>query len=215
MSGALFDWATPIFVRAARRWTLDDARDFADMLEPFLTSGGRILDVGGGTGHLAALLAEATAHDVVVLDRSSRMLASAAAFPGVSAVQGDAVAMPFDAASFDAAIVVDALHHMDRQHVVAGELARVVRPGGGLVVADEDAGGRGVRLVAFVERLLGEPAAFLTAASAVRLFAEAGFDGAAQARGASSYVFIGARDIGSRPDRWQAHRAGASRSQLP
>ena len=193
MSGALFEWATPLFVRAARRWEPDDARSFARMLEPYVGPGGRILDVGGGTGHLATLIASATGWEVAVLDRSPRMLASASDLPGITVTCGDASAMPFDSGSFDAAIVVDAFHHMDRQADVARELARVVRPSGGLIVADEDAAGRGIRAVAFLERLLGEPAAFLTAAGAVELFAAAGFDGTTESHGVSSYVFVGQR----------------------
>jgi len=197
VSGALFEWATPLFVRAARRWKPEDARSFAGMLAPYVCPGGRILDVGGGTGHLATLIASASGCEVVVLDRSPRMLTAASGFPNIRVVRGDASALPFDSGSFDAAIVVDAFHHMDRQREVACELARVVRPGGGLVVADEDAGGRGIRAVALVERLLGEPATFLTPVGAAELFAAAGFDGMTEPHGMSSYVFVGGRRASS------------------
>lgn len=193
MSGALFEWAAPLFARASRRWTQDDAAAMARLLAPFVSPGGRILDVGGGTGHLGALLASVTGCEVTVLDRSLRMMDVASAPQGVLRVHGDAAALRFESASFDAAIVVDALHHMDRRHDVAFELARVIRPGGGVLIADEDSAAWGVRFIAILERLLGEPGAFMTPEAVTALFAQAGFDGKAESRGHSSYVFVGER----------------------
>jgi ubiquinone/menaquinone biosynthesis C-methylase UbiE len=167
------------------------------LLAPFVSAGGRILDVGGGTGHLAALVAAATGCEVTVLDRSRRMLDATSAPLGVLRVHGDAAALPFEYASFDAAIVVDALHHMDRQRDVAFELARVIRPGGGVLVADEDSAAWAVKSVAILERLIGEPGAFMTPEAVTALFSQAGFDGTAEPQGSSSYVFIGERAGGA------------------
>jgi ubiquinone/menaquinone biosynthesis C-methylase UbiE len=90
--------------------------------------GRRLLDVGGGTGNYARALA-AEGWEPVVLDRSPAMLARAAA-KGLPTVEGDAQDLPFADASFDAAMLVAMLHHVEDPERAVGETRRVVRPGG-------------------------------------------------------------------------------------
>lgn len=191
MAGAIFDWATPWFVHEARRWSLDDARAIAARLSPTLGAGGKVLDVGGGTGKLAGLLAEVVPCEVTVLDSSAAMLRHAEAVPGVAALLGDAAAMPFDDDAFDALIALDALHHMPRQPDVAAQMARVLRPGGAVYVAEPDPRVRAVRFSRALERMLGEPGSMLPPAEIVALFHEVGVVGKVERQSKVGYAFIG------------------------
>jgi ubiquinone/menaquinone biosynthesis C-methylase UbiE len=92
---------------------------------------GSLLDVGCGTGSHAAALAE-RGWDVTGLDVSRDMLRRAEA-RGVRTVQADAAALPFEEASFDAAISVFTNTDLDDLGAVVREIARVLRPGAPLV----------------------------------------------------------------------------------
>lgn len=190
---SVFRWAAPLFALEARRWRADAAAAFARWLRPSLPLGGALLDLGGGTGRLGELLATELSCAVTVLDSSPQMLRYAAR-KGLTTVLGDAAATPFGDASFNAVIVVDAFHHFRRQRAVAGEVARVLVPGGALVVAEADPTDRGVKRARSWERLLGEPAAFCAPAELSALFACTGIEGAVYRQGASSYVFVGRRE---------------------
>jgi ubiquinone/menaquinone biosynthesis C-methylase UbiE len=88
-----------------------------------------VLDVGCGTGLASRPLIE-NAFRVTGVDVSAPMLAKAREyFPSATWVEGSAEALPFQPATFDAAISAQALHHVDRAKAVA-ELVRVVKPGG-------------------------------------------------------------------------------------
>jgi demethylmenaquinone methyltransferase/2-methoxy-6-polyprenyl-1,4-benzoquinol methylase len=191
MAGGVFRWAAPLFAHAAKRYTEDDARSFARLLGPALSPGGRLLDLGGGTGDLAALLARVVPCAVTVLDASPHMLRYASGLPDVEAVVGDAAAMPFVDGRFDAALVCDAFHHFRAPEAAVRELARVVRPGGSVVVVEIDAGARTTRAIGVVERALGEPAGFLRPDALAALLGAAGIRGSVQRRNGIAYVFTG------------------------
>ena len=92
----------------------------------------RILDVGGATGVYAAPLAEA-GYDVTVVDPVPGHVAAAGRAAGVTAVVGDARALPVPDGSADAVLMLGPLYHLaDRGDRLAAwrEAARVVRPGG-------------------------------------------------------------------------------------
>ncbi|MGH3024247.1 MAG: methyltransferase domain-containing protein [Gaiellaceae bacterium] len=97
--------------------------------------GRRVLEVGCGTGRLAGALAERGAR-VWGLDPSAEMLAQARANAGkrVAFKQGHAEALPFKDGWFERAVLRLAVHLVDRPQALA-ELARVLAPGGRVVVA--------------------------------------------------------------------------------
>jgi ubiquinone/menaquinone biosynthesis C-methylase UbiE len=102
----------------------------------------RVLDVGTGTGFIAAGLAP-RAGSVVGVDSSPAMLAVAAAnvralgLGNVTLVEGGLDALPLAADSVDAAVANMVLHHAPDPTAMLTEMARVVRPGGIVAVTDE------------------------------------------------------------------------------
>ena len=101
----------------------------------------RALDVGCGTGALAARLA-AAGYDVTGIDPSRGMLdVMARRAAAAQRVEGSATDMPFDDAAFDLAVSVATMHHIadpDSVRAALSEMVRVVRPGGRVVVWDHN-----------------------------------------------------------------------------
>jgi demethylmenaquinone methyltransferase / 2-methoxy-6-polyprenyl-1,4-benzoquinol methylase len=121
----------------------DWRRRAADLAE--LSPGGRALDVATGTGDLALELATRVGADgeVVGVDFSERMLelarAKAAASPGGATVRfdsGNALALEYPDDEFDAATVGFGARNFSDLGGGLSEMARVVRPGGRVVVLE-------------------------------------------------------------------------------
>jgi demethylmenaquinone methyltransferase / 2-methoxy-6-polyprenyl-1,4-benzoquinol methylase len=97
--------------------------------------GDRVLDVATGTGLVAAELARSGCF-VVGIDQSPEMISAAARrFAGaggeqVELIEGEAEALPFASASFDALTFTYLLRYVEDPAATMRELARVVRPGG-------------------------------------------------------------------------------------
>ena len=105
----------------------------------------KVLDVATGTGN-AAIRAAAAGADVVGLDLTPELFASARrreALAGVSVewVEGDAEALPFEDASFDRVLSTFGVMFAPRHRVAAEELVRTCRPGGMIVLANWTPGG--------------------------------------------------------------------------
>lgn len=124
---------------------------------------GRVLDLAGGTGRaaraIAAPVGTARAPETVVVDASRAMLAYAAG-RGTPAVQGDAGRLPVRTAAVDAVVVLDALHHLPDQGAALAEAARVLRPGGVLVVREFDPRTLRGRALVAAERAVGFDSTF-------------------------------------------------------
>ncbi|MGC8857424.1 MAG: class I SAM-dependent methyltransferase [Anaerolineae bacterium] len=130
---------------------------------------GRLLDVGGGTGRVAATLREA-ADELVVVDVSRHMLSYAASKPGLWAVAAASERLPFPDASFARVIMVDALHHVADQRKTADELWRVLQAGGRIVIEEPDIHNIWVKGIALVEKLLLMRSHFLAPERIAALF---------------------------------------------
>jgi SAM-dependent methyltransferase len=92
--------------------------------------GKRVVDVATGPGYVAGRAAERGA-EVVGVDLSEAMLAFARSrLPDTELVTGDATALPFADASFDAYVAAFLLLHVSRPERVAAEAARVLVSGG-------------------------------------------------------------------------------------
>lgn len=104
------------------------------LLDPLAPS--RVLDAACGTGRYSAHLA-ARGHEVIGVDRSAAMLARARAkLPQSTFREGDLEALPLADASVDAVVCALALVHLPLVSAAVAELARVVRPGGRVIVSD-------------------------------------------------------------------------------
>lgn len=106
--------------------------------------GARVLDLGGGPGWVSELLARLGLRPVT-LDLSPSLLRLGQerfASAGLTArlVRADMTALPFPEGAFDAAIVVDALHHVPDVGAALREARRVLAPGGRLVLAEPGEG---------------------------------------------------------------------------
>lgn len=125
------------------RWVLPRAyRRLARDAAPVAPAGGAVLDVGTGPGILLRELGRLRPDlRLTGLDLSADMVAAAgrnlAAFGDrATTVVGDVTALPFDDHSFALITTSLSLHHWDRVEAAAPELARVLRPGGRVVVYD-------------------------------------------------------------------------------
>jgi SAM-dependent methyltransferase len=109
-----------------------------ELLDP--APGGRYLEVGSGTGADAIELARRSGAEVVGVDSSVAMAEEARRRGLGQALVADAHALPFGAGVFDGAWADRTFQHLADPGRALAELARVVRPGGAVVVADPDYG---------------------------------------------------------------------------
>ncbi len=109
------------------------ARSALPLLEP-----GDVLDIASGDGVLAELLAPHAGRYVCV-DASQRVVAAASErlrrYPNVDVREGDMHALPFADASFDLVVLMHALTYADKPAQAVAEAARVLRPGGRLLLS--------------------------------------------------------------------------------
>jgi demethylmenaquinone methyltransferase / 2-methoxy-6-polyprenyl-1,4-benzoquinol methylase len=113
-----------------RHW----GRATADSLA--LRPGRTVLDVACGTGTSSACLAESGAQ-VTGCDFSQGMLEVARSrAPGIEFVFGDALKLPFDDETFDAATISFGLRNVADTHRAITEMRRVVKPGGRLAICE-------------------------------------------------------------------------------
>jgi ubiquinone/menaquinone biosynthesis C-methylase UbiE len=108
------------------------------------TAGERILEVGPGTGYytldVAGWIDPGGKMDILdlqqeMLDHTMRR-AGEAGLDNLTPTNSDATEMPYEDASFDAAYLVTVLGEIPDQDAALRELARVIKPGGRLVVGE-------------------------------------------------------------------------------
>lgn len=115
----------------------DEVRD-AVLAAARLLPENSVLDVGAGTGFLSEGAAK-IARKVIALDFSKAMLSEARAKLGGRNVEfkiGNVERIPLPNASMDAVIGNMVLHHCPHPEIAAREMARVLVPGGRLVLSD-------------------------------------------------------------------------------
>jgi 2-polyprenyl-3-methyl-5-hydroxy-6-metoxy-1,4-benzoquinol methylase len=125
-------------------------RDWDDTANPFETqrrleiifdrvladrdlSGLRLLDAGSGGGHFSEVSSSRGA-EVVSLDMGLALLEQVAKRCKTRRVAGSVLALPFAEASFDLVLSTEVVEHTPDPLAALDELARVVRPGGTLLV---------------------------------------------------------------------------------
>ena len=163
-----------------QRWR-DRAADMAA-----LSPGDRALDVATGTGDLAIALSERVgpAGEVVGSDFSERMLELARAkAPGLRFETANALALPYEDDSFAAATVGFGARNFSDLPRGLSEMARVVRPGGRVIVLEITTPQRPPlswffqvwfdRVVPLIGRVAGDPEAYSYLPNSVRRFPDA------------------------------------------
>ena len=130
-------WMTGDYGRFSR-YMERDAEAFYRRLP--VKSGAHLLDVGCGAGQLSLIAARAGAR-VTGCDIAANWLTQArrnAAAEGLTIVfeEGDAEALPYETATFDAVVSLIGAMFAPRPELVAAELTRVCRPGGLIAMAN-------------------------------------------------------------------------------
>lgn len=120
----------------------------------------RLLDVGCGTGLLLGeALRERPSLSACGADLSEPMLRQARRRlgEGVGLVCADAGRLPFGDAVFGAVVSSSSLHYWPEPGLALREIARVLEPGGRLVLVDWCRDAPGIRLVSWALRLMRRP----------------------------------------------------------
>lgn len=132
------------FATAAGKWDRVRAELFgADFAAPallgLLPRDWVVADLGCGTGAMVAMLAPHVAR-VIGVDASAEMLAAAgertASLDNIELRAGSLESLPLDDRSVDAALLTLVLHHLPSPAAALVEAARVLKPGGRLLIVD-------------------------------------------------------------------------------
>jgi demethylmenaquinone methyltransferase/2-methoxy-6-polyprenyl-1,4-benzoquinol methylase len=120
-----------------RRWR----RLVAKVLESRIGQDARVADIACGTGDLAIVLSEACGARVVAVDFCRPMLEIATrkareVSPSIDFLEGDALHLPFEDGSFDAATIAFGLRNLSDVSAGLSELRRILRPGGLAIVLE-------------------------------------------------------------------------------
>jgi ArsR family transcriptional regulator len=139
--------ATAYFKQNVAQWDAlrslhtPDAQLKAALLHAVDGVSGDVLDVGTGTGTVLQWLAP-QCREAIGIDISHDMLAYArvslqkAGLANVMVRQGDMYVLPFESCRFDLVTLNMILHYADRPQTALAEAARVLQPGGQVVVTD-------------------------------------------------------------------------------
>ena len=114
-------------------WFTGTRRIVLRLLAQFAPPGGRLLDVGCGTGYTLSLVSGN--YRATGLDASPDAVQVAPDKAGAPVVRGDACSLPFAEESFDVVTALDVLEHLDDDARAMAEISRVLAPGGVAVLS--------------------------------------------------------------------------------
>ena len=124
-------------------WVSDLNQTVVDVIDP--QPGETVLDVGAGMGAAIFVAAARPDLDIKAVEPSAFMRANLKlrllfrrGRSKITLINGTAEQLPLGADSVDAAWAVNVAHHMGDVSGAATELARVLKPGGRLLIVDED-----------------------------------------------------------------------------
>jgi len=126
---------------ASNPWVTNEERIRRLVASALLKGTERVLDIATGPGYIAEAFARA-AREVIGVDLTAAMLAIGEertkqnGLSNVSFRMGDAQNLPFESENFDVVVCRLALHHMQEPGRVVGEMTRVCRAGGTVLVED-------------------------------------------------------------------------------
>jgi ubiquinone/menaquinone biosynthesis C-methylase UbiE len=192
------DWLQLFFFEPAHRMVLKELH----------ATDQRILDIGCGTGRLAAAILRRFPHlHVWGLELSDGMLRECLKLEEASGgrlhlVQGDSERLPFASDTFDAITCTHCFHHFPHQDRVVAEMYRVLRPGGRLLIIDGDRDRWWGRLLFDVLVVLVEgPVRHLTGQAFRELYQASGFEDISQRRRRGPLPFLLTRGLAVKPRR--------------
>lgn len=102
-------------------------------LEGLLKHGQKVLDVGGFDGLISSSLKARVDIQPVILDTDAKGLVIAKK-RGLETCMADALDIPFKEASFDIALCLDVIEHLQNGEAMLREVSRILKPGGLLVI---------------------------------------------------------------------------------
>lgn len=132
-----------------------------------------VVDLGGGGGALAGLIKQSTAHTVVI--DPSRALVAQCRRRGVLGIVGSAEDIPLSDESVDKVLLVDSFHHIAGQIRAVGEVQRILKPGGQVLLVEFNPNTWGGAAISFMEWLLNMGSTFHAPMELATLFAVGGF----------------------------------------
>jgi SAM-dependent methyltransferase len=136
--GRSFDSVAGEYERGRPGWPMLALERLATALE--LPASATVVDLGAGTGKLTRLLTTRFSTVMAVEPLAGMREQLAARVPKAAVYEGSAERLPLPDASVDAVFVADAFHWFDWP-VALAEIARVLRPGGGLALLWHEAAG--------------------------------------------------------------------------
>jgi len=177
-----FDFLAPLYERVIRP---PDAARLISLLD--LPASGWMLDAGGGTGRVAAAMCPLVDR-LVIGDLSFPMAQQAGQKGCIQPAQMRVERLPFRDGRFTRILIVDAFHHFSDQAGALGELARVLAPGGRLVIEEPDIRRFGVKLIALGERLALMGSRFRPPEEMRAMVAAAGLDAQAETEDTTAWI---------------------------
>lgn len=171
-----YDWIAPFYAPA--QCLLPVWRRYTEAVLPWLPRTGAVLEIGPGPGILLSQLAGRYPL-AVGLDLSAAMIQEAQrrlrqAHRPTRLVRGDATRLPFSAGSFDAVTLTFALSAIPDGLRAIREMARLLRPGGMLVLVDAGYPSDGNRLGSTLARMWEQFGDYMR--DEAELMAQAGLD---------------------------------------
>jgi demethylmenaquinone methyltransferase/2-methoxy-6-polyprenyl-1,4-benzoquinol methylase len=165
-----FDLLAPIY-----DWVIPppDPERLRELLK--LPTQGRMLEAGGGTGRVSSALTPLVGA-LVINDLSAPMLKEAQGKGKLLPVQSYVERLPFPDGSFERVFAIDAFHHFNDHRTALGELLRVLRQEGRLVIEEPDITRFPVKLVALLEKIALMNSHFLSGERIRALVASYGLD---------------------------------------
>jgi ubiquinone/menaquinone biosynthesis C-methylase UbiE len=197
------------YERLMGAWSQLVGQVFLDWLSPVL--GGRWIDVGCGNGVFTEQLIQRCAPvEVQGIDPSEGQLAFARARPGAASAvfqQGNAMALPFEAGRFDAAVMALVISFVPDPTQSVEEMTRVVRPGGLVATYMWDVPGGGAPNEPFMTELraMGLTPTLPPSAHASRMQALHGLWANAGLEGIETRVITVQRSFGGFDAFWEAN----------
>lgn len=172
--------STDFFSQVGHRWDRMRLESFGDSfhrdaLITLLPADWVVADIGTGTGYMLPMLSE-TFRKVIAVDPVPEMLEAARSrcrtqrIKNVAFRRGDMSRLPISNRQADLVLAVLVLHHVPSPEEALGELFRIAKPGGHLLVVEQ----RSHRLESFHERMQDRWWGF-EAARLAKTVAEAGF----------------------------------------